>query len=137
MKINAGLSIANRIAFLALCLGACTNGAHLESSSVKCEELDMQATRLAGEQRLEEAATMYDRAMSQCPADPSRMTSRGVLYALMGQRERAERLIYEAIELAESRGEYCRADLSRAEINVIRGGAQLKTAPKSCRTSER
>src|SRR5258708_27429740 len=99
-----------------------------------CESLDMQAIKLAGKNRLEEAAEVYDRAIAQCAPDASRLTSRGVLAAALGDKSKAAQFINRAMELADKHGNICRADMSRAELSVIRGGPQAKAVPESCKS---
>jgi Tfp pilus assembly protein PilF len=134
VKINANL-LTSKSVFLALFLIACANEQHSENASMSCEKLDLEAIRLAGHKKLQEAGAMFDRAIAQCPVDPSRINSRGVLYAAEGQPEKAEALINEAINLAEGLGDHCRADVFRADLNMVRGGPQLKALPESCRPS--
>ena len=98
-----------------------------------CESLDTQAIKLARQNRLSEAAETLDTAIAQCSPDASRLTSRGVVAAALGDKPKAELFINRAIELAEKQGNTCRADMSRAELIVIRGGPQAKAVPESCK----
>lgn len=120
-------------AFIVVSCMAFGGEADVHAKTEECRRLDLAAIRFAASRKFQEAADAYDRAMKECPPDPSRMTSRGVLYAIVGQRKKAEALIGEAIALAESEGDYCRADLSRGELAVIRGGKKPVAPPESCK----
>lgn len=126
-------SIISSIALLAAVGNALGDDAAAKLSASECQEMDMHAIRLVGQEKLKEAAAIYERSATNCAPDPSRMTSRGVLQALLGETANAEKLISEAIDLAESRGDKCRADLSRGELQVVRGGAKQATRPPSCK----
>jgi len=119
--------------FILALLAACSRDARIDEPS--CEALDLKAVKLAGQQKLMEAAEIYDKAIKQCPPDPSRNTSRGVIAAALGDKVKAEQLINEAIEIAERQGNICRADMSRGELAVVRGGAKLTVPPKSCKSA--
>jgi hypothetical protein len=108
-----------------------------EKGAANCEQLEIQAIKLGGAKKLQEAAKLYDRVLAECPANPGTMTSRGVLYAVMGETAKAEVIINEAIVLAESTGNQCRADMSRAELSTIKGGPRLDSLPKTCKRSGR
>jgi len=97
-----------------------------------CAQLDSVAIQFAQRHQLDEAGKAFDRAIAQCPASPERFTSRGVLYAAMGEKVKAAALINDAILLAERTGDECRADISRAELAMLNGGKRLDVLPKSC-----
>jgi regulator of sirC expression with transglutaminase-like and TPR domain len=102
---------------------------------VDCPSLDLKATKLAAEKDLDEAAKAFDQAIASCPRDASRLTSRGVLYAAMGHREKAAETLNEAVSVAQERGDACRADLAKAELAVINGSPPLSSLPSSCKSS--
>ena len=104
-----------------------------KEDKASCEELDLRAIHLGGQRRLEEAAKLMDYAIGKCAPDASRLRSRGVLYAVMGDKRSAERLIGEAIKLSETRGDKCEADLSRGELAAINGEPVPTSPPSSCR----
>lgn len=111
--------------------------AKIQADPTVCEALDFEAIKLAHEKRLREAGDVLDKAIAACAPDASRLTSRGVLFAAQGNKKKAEDVINSAIRLAESNGDRCRADLSRAELAVIKGGEKLATPPESCRPHAR
>jgi len=110
-----------------------TKTAGLANVPVDCKQLELQAIKLGEKKKLLESAQLYDRVIAECPARPDTMTSRGVLYAVMGEKTKAEAIINEAIHLAERAGDQCRADMSRAELATISGGPRLDKLPISCK----
>jgi Flp pilus assembly protein TadD len=101
------------------------------SGADSCEQLDLRAIHLARTNQAD-AARVLDEAIAKCPPDAGRLRSRGVVYAVMGDKANAERSIEESIRLYEKNGDRCEADLSRAELATIKGRARLATRPESC-----
>jgi len=122
------------IAAIALCAMSLAWGkeASVKEHDAACERMDFQAIHLAANNKLDEAAKVMDFAIEKCPPDVSRFRSRGVLYAVMGDKASAERLINESIRLSKVQGDECEADLSRGELTVIKGGPRAASRPASC-----
>jgi hypothetical protein len=122
------------IVAIALCVTplAFADGISTKEDKDSCEKLDLRAIHLSGQRRLQEAAKLMDYTIERCAPDASRLTSRGVLYAVMGDKGSAERLISEAIRFSEGRGDKCQADLSRAELAAIKGQPVPSRPPLSC-----
>ena len=130
---SAKLSIIGSLIALCVLTSACKHKDAGVPGSESCSDLDGKAVELAGVGKVNEAAKLLDRAISSCPADARRLTQRGVLHAALGETADAERIIRDAIKLAEDSGDPRRAELSRAELAVVRGGSPLKELPQSCR----
>ena len=133
MNTNATLLIISSLLMFTASSLANQGNANIKVDATVCEALDFEAIKLAHENRLREAGDVLDKAIAACAPDASRLTSRGVLFAAQGNNKRAEDIINSEIQLAETNGDQCRADLSRAELAVIKGGEKFANAPESCK----